>query len=156
MKSKYLVPIFALAALGVISLGTIQAMAHDTTSNKTIAKKISEKFNLPENDVQSVFDEHHKEMKASVQHRIEDTLTQAVADGKLTEDQKQKIIAKQQEIQAQHEATRESFKDMTPEERKQTKEKHRSDLEQWAKDNGIDTQYLIGAFHKGMRKGMHH
>lgn len=156
MKRKYLFPVLGLAALGIVSLGTLQAMAHDTTTSdgKTIVQKIAEKFNLKESDVQQVFDEHKTELKADMQKRIEDRLSQAVTDGKLTEEQKQKILAKQQELHSQRETMKDQLKDMTPEERRAEMKKHRSELEQWAKDNGIDTQYLMKGFgHMGGPKG---
>ena len=53
-----------------------------------------------------------------------DRLQKLVDDGKLTADQKTKIEAKQKELQAKHDADKTA-------------------LETWAKDNGIDTQYLM-------------
>ena len=57
---------------------------------------------------------------------------QALVDkGTITADQKAKIEAKQKELQAERET-------------------HRTELEQWAKDNNIDAKYLMGGMGHGM------
>lgn len=50
----------------------------------------------------------------------------------------------------------ETLKDKTPEERRAIMEKHRTELEAWAKANNIDPQYvgMFGMKGKGMRGGM--
>jgi hypothetical protein len=155
MKSKYLFPILGLAALGAVSLGTIQVLAHNTTSSdgKTIVQKLAERFNLPQGEVQQVFDDHKTQLKTDMQKKVDDRLSQAVTEGKLTEEQKQKILAKQKELQSQMAANRDKPKDMTPEQSREEMQKQRDELEKWAKDNGIDTQYLMGPFMKGDHKG---
>ncbi|HEY1074183.1 MAG TPA: hypothetical protein VGE59_00565 [Patescibacteria group bacterium] len=155
MKTKYLFPILGLAALGVVSLGAMHTLAHDTAASdgKTLVQRLSEKFNLKESDVEQVFTEHKSQVQATMEKRIDDKLTQAVTNKKITEEQKQKIIAKQKELQTQMEATKETLKNMTPQERQAEMKKQRDALEQWAKDNGIDTQYLRGLGFKGVHRG---
>jgi hypothetical protein len=63
-----------------------------------------------------------------------------VSAGDLTEEQKQLILQKHEELQAQHEA------------RIQARQQERAELEQWAADNGIDAQYLFGGL-GGMKGG---
>ena len=80
-------------------------------------------------------------------------ITQAVKDGKLTENQRTKM-AKHKELVSQLEANKDSFKDKTPEERKTTFEAQRTAIEQWAKDNGVDAKWLLPFGGKGF--GMRH
>ncbi|MEK9143674.1 MAG: hypothetical protein AAB481_03535 [Patescibacteria group bacterium] len=68
------------------------------------------KFGLSESDIQSVFDEARNERQTRMQTRFDDKLSQAVKDGKLTEVQKQAILAKQKELQANKLASRETQK----------------------------------------------
>jgi hypothetical protein len=70
---------------------------------------------------------------------VDDRLTQAVKDGKITEAQKAKILAKREELQAK----REAWKDKTPEERQQARQELHDQLKQWADDNGIPLSYLM-------------
>ena len=65
-----------------------------------------------------------------------DRLQQAVDNGDITADQKALIEQKQSELQAEREA-------------------HRTEMQQWATDNGIDLQYLrpTEAGHRGPRGG---
>lgn len=71
-----------------------------------------------------------------------DRLAQAVKDGKLTQDQADKITAKLKELKTQREAERDSMKDKTDEERKTAMEAKKTELEKWAKDNNIPLEYL--------------
>lgn len=155
MKSKYLFPILGLAALGLVSFGTVQALAHNSTTSdgKTIVQKLAEKFNLQQGEVQQVFDGHKAQLKTDMQTKVSDRLSDAVTQGKITEEQKQKIVDKQKELQSQMEANRDTHKDMTPEQRREAMKQQREELEKWAKDNGIDTQYLMGYGMKGNHKG---
>ena len=74
---------------------------------------------------------------------------------KITEEQKQLILQKREEMHDAREAKRESNASLTPEERKSQMEAKKTELEKWAKENGIDMQYLMlgGRGHGGF-KGM--
>ncbi len=64
---------------------------------------------------------------------FENHLNQAVKDGKLTEEQKNKIIEKHK----QNIEWRKSLKDMTPEQRREAIKQHREEMKKWAEENGI-------------------
>lgn len=73
------------------------------------------------------------EKKSLMQKNLEANLAQLVKDGKITEDQKNKILNKTKELQTQHEAKK-------------------TELEKWAKDNNIDLQYFrFGHVMRGFR-----
>jgi hypothetical protein len=77
-----------------------------------------------------------------MQKRAEVRLQEAVDAGKLTSEQKDKIIAKMKEMAASRETKREEMKNMSQAERHATMQAEREALEQWAKDNNIPTEYL--------------
>lgn len=129
-----------VAGLGVASAAT--TTSSDDGGTSSIVSKLAEKFNLKESDVQSVFDEERAAHEATMEQRMEDKLSQAVKDGKLTEAQKDAIIAKHKELRSEREADREAMESMTDEERKAAMEQKRADLEAWAEENDIPEEYF--------------
>lgn len=141
----------AVATVGLTSatgIGVASAATDGPAIEKgtnSLVDRIAEKFNLNKDEVKAVFEEEHAERKAEMQQKMEERLDKAVAEGKLTEEQKQKILAKLAEVRAQHEAAFESMKDKTPEERKAFKQElhgDREDLKVWAEENDIPEEYL--------------
>lgn len=155
MKRQLIVPAIALGIIGASALGVMGAKAQTSTSSQTLVQKIAQKFNLKESDVQAVFDEDRSVHQAEMQQKVNDKLDRAVKDGKLTDAQKQAIQMKLQELQKNREANEDRVKDMSEADRKAAMQKERADLEQWAKDNNIDMQYLRSAIKGGPgRHGM--
>ncbi len=134
----------AISTIGFAGLaGSSLASAQSSTSGSdSLVSKIAQKFNLKTEDVQAVFTEDRNAREAEHQASIEKELTQAVTDGKITADQKDKIVAKQKELQTSMEANRDAMKDKTEAERKAAMDAKRTELEQWAKDNNIPTEFL--------------
>lgn len=140
-----------IALAGITGSGMVSA-ASDTSSTGSAANgsggisslvdKLASKFNLNKSEVQAVFDEDRSAREAERQQQVEERLTQAVTDGKITEEQKTKILAKLKEIKADMEANRDTMKDKTAEERKAEMDTKRTELETWANDNGIPVEYL--------------
>jgi len=144
MAQKKLLTIAGLlvtaGAAGVLGLSHVSA--ESSTGDSNLAEKIAQKFNLNKDEVQKVFDEAHAERKAEHHAKIEERLTQAVKDGKLTEEQKSKILAKLEEIK-QDRPSKEDLEGKTDKERRALKVDKHEDLEQWAKDNDIPEEYLL-------------
>lgn len=119
------------------------AATSSTDRADSLASKIASKFNLNKDDVKKVLDEDRAANQAERQKemltRAEERLTQAVKDGKLTEAQKTKILDKIKSEQS----FMDSLKDKTQAERKTAMDQHRTELQQWAKDNGIDEKYVM-------------
>lgn len=125
-------------------LFAVQASAATPSSDDdSLAGKIATKFNLKKEDVQSVVKDYRTEKRtehhAEHQKRLEDRLTQAVKDGKLTEAQKTKVI----EYMKSQQSFMESLKDKTEEERHKAMETHKEEVKKWASDNGIDLKYVL-------------
>lgn len=132
----------AIAIVGLSSIAVINVASAATQgiNNDTLVSKIAQKFNLNKADVQKVFDEEHAIREADKKAIYQDKLTQAVKDGKITEDQKAKLLAKDTELHT----SMQSLKDKTRDEHKTAIEAKRAELEKWAKENGIPNEYLPG------------
>lgn len=158
MNKKTIATMAVVAVLGMGVLGSSSAFAQTTNDQNhmtSLVQSIATKFGLKEADVQAVFDaekeKHHAQMLANVEKK----LAQLVTDGKITEAQKQLILQKREEMQKAREAKKETKSSLTPEERKSQMEAKKTELEAWAKENGIAMQYLMlgGRGHGGF-KGM--
>lgn len=155
MSKKILFSVLGLALVTLAAVNAPIVSAQDTSAFSSLVTKIAGRFNLKESDVKVVFDEARQEHHAQMQVRYVEWLTQAVRDGKITEAQKQLLVAKHKEVGVKRVADMEDFKNLTLEEQRAAKEKVRTELETWAKQNGIDLSYLFGGFghHKRMRMG---
>ena len=84
-----------------------------------------------------------------MQQRETDSLAKLVADGKITEAQKQLIIAEMTALKAKYNP--ENSKSLTDEQRKTQMQAERDELAAWAKANNIDEKYLM--FGRGFSGG---
>lgn len=142
-KTKIFLPVLTALVIGSSLLGVSLVHAQDAAgSSQSIVQKIASKFGLNVADVQSVFDEEHAAREATRKAEQETKLTQAVTDGKITEDQKAAILTKHAEMQANRPTDPKAFKDMTDEQRKAEMETKKSEMEAWASENGISTETL--------------
>lgn len=149
ITKKIMIPIVAVVIGGASFLGFSQAAQAQTNApESSLVQAIAQKFNLDQSQVQSVFDQHKAERHKEMKQKAEDRLNQAVKDGKITEEQKTKILEKLAELKAQHDS--EEFKKMTRAEKKAAMQKAHDELQTWATEQGIDTSYFMMGF------GQHH
>lgn len=153
MQKKLILPVAALAAAGVLVFSATQAQAFGPGGRDTMVTELAQKLGIDQTKVQAAFDEMQKEHKLQMQTQFEARLDEAVNNGEITDAQKNAIVAKHAELQQKRETERESFQDMTPEERKAARDQGRTDLETWAKEQGIDIKYVFGSFGPGMHGG---
>lgn len=99
--------------------------------------------------MQKVFDEDRAAHEAEHQKQLSDRLQKLVDNGTITAAQKTAIEAKLKELKSQHDANRDSFKNMTEAERKAKMDEERTALENWAKAQGLDLTKLHGIFRGG-------
>lgn len=152
LKSRLLLTVFTLALVGLTVFGISQVQAQSQeVSYPSIIQKLAERFGLKESDVQAVFDEVRQERQSQMQARFEERLNQAVKDGKITESQKQVILAKHKELVEKRSQNKKDWQSMTPEQRRQVMQEQREELKSWASQNGIDLKYLFSWF--GMKRG---
>ncbi len=144
---KQLIAAGLVATIGIAGLGAGAANAETSASASTdpmsgLVDKIASKFNLNKTEVQQVFDEQKTAMHAEREQKVKDQVAKLVTDGKITTAQADAINAKRAELEKEREANKDSFKDKTEEERKAEKDKRKTELETWAKEQGISTDYL--------------
>jgi len=150
IKNILAITVASLAILGFVAYGTVRAYADDKSGGyPSIIQKLVERFGLNEEEVKTVFDEARGERQQQMQDRFEERLNQAVSDGKITEEQKQAILAKKAEMQV----NRGEFKDFSPEERQEKMQAHREEMQTWAEANGIDISQIHSLLGKGCRSG---
>lgn len=145
-------PAIILASLGAGAILTVAGMGAVTAQgdgSSNLVDKISSKFNLNKTEVQKVFDEERDARQEEHKKKLEERLAQAVKDGKLTDDQKAKILAKFEE----NKSFRDSLKDKSEEERQAAIKQHRLDMQQWAADNDIDMKFLRRGGHNDGPRG---
>jgi len=137
MNKKIILPAFVIGTLalaGVVWFGGLHVKAASANSD-TLIDKIAQKFNVPKDQVQATFDEVRAERQNTRKVEQSARLDQAVKDGVITQEQKDKLVAKQDEMRARM-------------------GKNREELEQWFKDNGIDHDKLSS--YMGSGKDDHH
>lgn len=86
-----------------------------------------------------------------MEQHLETRLSKLVADKKITAAQKTLIENKLKELAQEHRADKERIKGMTRAQRLELHKKEKTDLENWAKQNGIDLKIFLGG--KGKRMG---
>jgi len=127
----------SVATIGISTLGIGAVSAAQNPSKDNLVSKIASRFSLSEDDVQSVFDEYRAEHEQERKAKLENRLTKAVQNGKLSEEQKNQILTKMDE----NKAFFKSLKDMSKSERKTALENHRKEMKAWAKENEIDKKW---------------
>ncbi|MEN9406886.1 MAG: hypothetical protein RLZZ455_102 [Candidatus Parcubacteria bacterium] len=139
---KILIPVLGIALLSSALFGVTFVQAADTTpTTPSIVQKIAEKFNLKTDEVQKVFDEEHETRHKAMQEKMQEGLSQAVKDGKITSVQKDAIVKKFQSLDMGFK-NHESFKEMTQEERRSAMQTKKAELESWAKENNLTLETL--------------
>lgn len=131
----------AAVTIGMAGTGLAVNAASAETGEGTLADKIAQKFNLNKDEVKAVFEEHHKVKKAEHKANMEQKLNAAVAEGKLTEDQKSKILAKLEELKA-NPPDKSALENMSKEERRAQMQQRHDELKKWAADNNIPEEFL--------------
>jgi len=133
----------AIGVAGLVGLGGLSVVsAQDNLDDyPLIIQNLAEKFGVGAEEVKQVFEDTRTEQRNN-------RLTELVEDGKITEDQKNAIIEKMEEVEGKMEEIRNT--QMTVEERHDAMQELREELEQWAEDNGIDIPLGFGM---GMGKG---
>lgn len=164
MDKRIALPLTVIACSGIALFAATQVHAEDITgrNGQAIVQKIAQKFGLKETDVQAVFDQNRQDRQKEHETAYEAKLSGYVKEGKITEAQKQLILAKHKELQTAHQQNMQNMQGKTPEEKKaamekwqKTMETERAELEAWAKANGIDPTYLMfGEGPRGQRNGL--
>lgn len=142
--------------VGTIGLGSIGALtdatvagaesANSSSTGTSLVDKIASTFNLNKDEVQKVFDADRSEREAEREKQITERLQKLVDDGTITTAQKAAIETKLKELKAEREASKDSLKDLSADERKAKMDEKKTELETWSKEQGLDLTKLRGIF----------
>lgn len=135
-----MIPTLGLATLVGAGVLGVSAVSADDNSYPPFIQGLAERFGLNQDEVETFFNEqmqlrHHQMMQSK-----ENGLSKAVEDGVITEEQKQKLVIRWEEMRAQ---------------REQRMEENRV----WLEENGINPEALqtyIGFGHRGLNHGPWH
>lgn len=144
-KKQLLIPVMIATITGAsfLGIGSVSAHGIDAGENSSLVKKIADKFNLNESDVQAVFKEVRDERATQMKTDLENRLNQAVTDGKITDAQKTAILKKLDELHQKKEANAANWKNMTQDQRRAAMQSERQELQEWAKANNLDLNLLL-------------
>jgi len=136
--------IYVLAALaGVLGYGALTSpsvYAQENSPYSPVVQRIVERFQLNTSEVNTVINEVRTENMAERKAIVTEKLNKAVSENKITEDQKNAVLAKLTEWQNE----KLTWTTMTREERQEQRKEHREEMEQWAQDNNIDLHSILG------------
>lgn len=134
-KRNIVLTVFGLALIGLLIFGASSVNAHWFGLNNSDAiSNFAKKLGVGEDKVKQAFESMQTERQKEMRTVFEERLSQLVKDGKINEKQKQAILKKHDELQTKRNT-------------------ERQELENWAKQNGIDTIYLFGGFGHGRMHG---
>lgn len=149
-KNKLIISVATIGAFSLISVYGISNASADTSFGRDgVIDRLVSRFNLNKNDVEKVFEENQAARQAERKTEIEEKLNQAVSEGKLTNDQKNALIQKMDEMRAR----RDDLRNLSREERRQKMTEHRTEMQKWASDNGIDFTQLGLFLGRGLGEG---
>jgi polyhydroxyalkanoate synthesis regulator phasin len=147
LQKKYILPVAAFAiAASVFTLSSV-AKADTINSQDSLVQKLVTKFNLNETEVKQVVDEHRDQMHKERAVGHETNLQKLVDEGKLTQAQKDTLVTKMQD--------KAKFGTMSAEERQKAHETHRTEMDKWFAEQGIDKNLLKLMSHGGQGRSYH-
>ena len=118
----------AVASIGLAGVTSVGAVSAATNNRDDLITRIAQKFNLKEDDVEAVVEEHRTQMMEQRQTerkaQIATRLQEAVDAGDLTAEQKTALEAKIQEHTAERQTERE-------------------EMQAWAEEQGIDLSEIM-------------
>lgn len=135
LKKKIFFPVLALAVIASALVGSKYVSAQDVTFGgpDSLISKIAQKFNLNEADVKAVFQEEMDTRHAQMKQQMEEKLTQAVKEGKITEAQKTAI----QEKFGQPFTKKVEAGEMSEEEMQAFHQQRKAEMDTWLSQNGL-------------------
>lgn len=155
------VMILSAAGVGIVS-------ADDNAMGTSLAQRLAERFGLNQTEVEEVLTEYRgqygmgphgmgMESDEEREARMQEHLQELVDEGSLTQEQMTLMLEHHEEMEAQREANRDAWQDLSREERQAQAEQHRAQEEAWLTEQGIDPEVVHpmgGPGAKGMGRGM--
>jgi hypothetical protein len=132
--------------LGAGFTGTLNADPLEDGEYPPLAEKFAQRFDLDLDEVMDFMQELREEKRAGMEVKFEEKLDELVEDGDITDEQKQVILDKKEEM----EAFRESLGDMTVSDARKALGEMKEELRDWAEENDIELKYLFPRAQKRM------
>jgi hypothetical protein len=123
-KTKYLIA--SLLLLGFITYSSSVVLADDSVDYPPFVQNLADKLGVDETAVQDAFDEIRADHFAQQQQIYEDKLTKAVEAGVITDDQKQALLTKHEDMLMEQDLAMSN-----------------SDMQAWFQDQGINQEALF-------------
>lgn len=138
---KLIKTLLSAGVVTAVAAGTFAGVsavnAHgDGTNKDELIDRIAADAGVDRTTIEASFEAHREEMKAERETARAERLDGLVADGTLTQEQRDALEAKFSEMQDAKEALRDQ--DLTREEMHQQMEQTRDEFEAWAEEQGID------------------
>ena len=142
MKTKTIkIALILITSLALLSIGgvacvsEINAQTNEETEGEypSLVEKFAERFNLDPDEILDFFDELKDERIADAEERFEERLDELVEDEKITEDQKEAMLDKKEELKT----FKEGLEDMTISEAREAMKDIHEELKDWAEENDI-------------------
>jgi type I site-specific restriction-modification system R (restriction) subunit len=148
LDKKKILPLVTVIVIGSAVFGLSATQARAETNNNPFSgliQFISQKLGLDQNKVNAVVDEYHtqqqKTRQQTAQQREKERLDKLVQEKKITADQQKAIIAKLAELRTKYDPSK--TKELAQDERKKQMDAKQAEIKAWAKEQGIDEQYVL-------------
>jgi len=142
VTKKLLIPMAAVTVLAAGAVGVSQVSAASATSSgQTLAQRIASSFGLDQSKVQSVIDQYRSDKQSQAETKYEQTLANAVSQSKLTNAQKDAILAEHNKLKGELDAAQ----GQTGTARRTAMKQVRTEAETWSKQNNLPVHWLLGA-----------
>lgn len=142
LKTYLMISLLALTLTGAAIYGSDPALAQaQDFRNDGLIKKLSQRFGLGEDEVEQVIEEFRQERREEHQQWLYARLTQAAANGEITEEQRDLILLKHEQIRQtwQEQLAERGIK---PEDKKAATQEKKQELARWAVENGVEVTYF--------------
>lgn len=123
MSTKYILAGF-IAVAGLVGFTTVQGASADTVRERV-----------------GQYSAQREGMRAERQAQLPDRLDSAVDGGLLTEEQKNLLLEKHESMQVDREQWHKEKAAMNPDERRAAAEQHREEMQEWAEQNDIPSEF---------------
>ena len=137
---------------GIACVGEINAQISEEAGDEypLLVERFAERFDLDPDEIMDFLNELKEERIADAEERFEGRLDELVEDEKITEDQKEAILDKKEELKT----FKEEMEDMTISEAREAIKEIHEELKDWAEENDLDLENFFpkqGAHAFGLR-----
>lgn len=126
--------LFSFIGMACTSEINAQSSEDEKGEYPLLVERFAERFDLDPDEVMKFLEELKEERIANAEEKFEERLDELVEDEKITDDQKDAILEKKEELAE----FKEELKDMTLVEAKEAIKDMQEDLREWAEDNDLE------------------